>query len=62
MKLSIEEHTLGTIPVLEVVQENLKHQTLPLIVYYHGWQSQKELTSSPLARKMQRLCSLIKSE
>lgn len=44
MKLSIEKHTLGTIPVLEVVQENLKHQTLPLIVYYHGWQSQKELT------------------
>lgn len=44
MKLTIEEHTLGTIPILEVVQEQLKNQTLPLIIYYHGWQSQKELT------------------
>lgn len=44
MKLSIEEHILGTIPVLEVVPEDKKHERLPLIIYYHGWQSQKELT------------------
>lgn len=44
MRLSIEEITLGTIPLLEVVQEDLKMQKLPLIIYYHGWQSQKELT------------------
>lgn len=44
MKLSIEEHVLGTIPVLEVVPEHKLNQKLPLIIYYHGWQSQKELT------------------
>lgn len=44
MKLYIEEHILGTIPLLEVVQEDKKDEKLPLIVYYHGWQSQKELT------------------
>lgn len=44
MKLSIEEITLGTIPLLEVVQEDLKIEKIPLIIYYHGWQSQKELT------------------
>lgn len=44
MKLSIEEHTIGTIPVLEVVAEEQKNERLPLIIYYHGWQSQKELT------------------
>lgn len=44
MKLSIEEYILGTIPVLEVVPEHLKNERLPLIIYYHGWQSQKELT------------------
>lgn len=54
MRLSIEEFTLGTIPLLEVVQEDLKMQKLPLIIYYHGWQSQKELTLTQgryLARK-----------
>lgn len=44
MKLSIEEHILGTIPILEVVLENQKNKRLPLIIYYHGWQSSKELT------------------
>lgn len=44
MKLSIEEHLLGTIPLLEVVLEDYKSERMPLIVYYHGWQSSKELT------------------
>jgi len=44
MKLSIEEHILGTIPLLEVVASDQKHKKLPLIIYYHGWQSSKELT------------------
>lgn len=44
MKLSIEEHLLGTIPLLEVVSEEKKQERMPLIVYYHGWQSSKELT------------------
>lgn len=54
MKLSIEEHVLGTIPVLEVIPEHKKNEKLPLIIYYHGWQSQKELTLTQgryLARK-----------
>ena len=44
MKLSIEEYILGTIPLLEVVAEDKKNESLPLIIYYHGWQSSKELT------------------
>jgi len=44
MKLSIEEHILGTIPLLEVVAADQKNEKLPLIIYYHGWQSSKELT------------------
>lgn len=44
MRLSIEEYILGTIPVLEVVAEDNVGKRLPLIVYYHGWQSSKELT------------------
>jgi|SRR5690625_602179 len=44
MKLYIEEHTLGTIPLLEVVLEEKRDKKLPLIIYYHGWQSSKELT------------------
>lgn len=43
MKLTIRKRILGTIPLLEVVPETKKNQKLPLIVYYHGWQSSKEL-------------------
>lgn len=43
MKLTIRKRTLGTIPLLEVVEEARRNDTLPLIVYYHGWQSSKEL-------------------
>ena len=38
MKLTIKEHTLGTIPILEVVPEEYENEKLPLIIYYHGWQ------------------------
>jgi hypothetical protein len=44
MKLTINEHILGTIPVLHIVSEDIINKRLPLIIYYHGWQSQKELT------------------
>lgn len=44
MKLSIREYVVGTIPILQVVQEDKMNDRLPLIIYYHGWQSQKELT------------------
>lgn len=43
MKLSIEKQTLGTIPIIEVVEETKKEEIMPLIVYYHGWRSTKEL-------------------
>lgn len=43
MKLTIRKRTLGTIPLLEVVEEAKRNDILPLIVYYHGWQSSKEL-------------------
>lgn len=43
MKLTIRKRTLGTIPLLEVVQKSNRNELLPLIVYYHGWQSAKEL-------------------
>ncbi|GAA0359315.1 alpha/beta fold hydrolase [Alkalibacterium iburiense] len=43
MKLTIRKRTLGTIPLLEVVQRERRNDLLPLIVYYHGWQSSKEL-------------------
>lgn len=43
MKLMIRKRTLGTIPLLEVVQKENRNELLPLIVYYHGWQSSKEL-------------------
>jgi hypothetical protein len=43
MKLTIRKRTLGTIPLLEVVQREKRNEVQPLIVYYHGWQSSKEL-------------------
>lgn len=43
MKLTIRKRTLGTIPLLEVVQQEKRNDLQPLIVYYHGWQSSKEL-------------------
>lgn len=43
MKITIRKRTLGTIPLLEVVPEAKRNQPLPLLVYYHGWQSAKEL-------------------
>lgn len=43
MKLTIRQRSLGTIPLLEVVPRASRNDLLPLIVYYHGWQSAKEL-------------------
>ncbi|AYW46065.1 alpha/beta fold hydrolase [Tetragenococcus koreensis] len=43
MKIAVRKRKIGSIPTLEVVgQENL-YNALPLIVYYHGWQTSKEL-------------------
>lgn len=51
MKLAIRKRMIGTIPVLEVVAEELVYEALPLIVYYHGWQTSKELVLTQ-ARKL----------
>lgn len=39
------------IPVLEVVADEQRHQPLPLMIYYHGWRSAKELVLTQ-ARKL----------
>lgn len=51
MKLSIRHRYIKKIPVLEVVPEEAKNKTLPLVIYYHGWQSAKELSLTQ-ARKL----------
>ncbi|MDK6729612.1 esterase, partial [Aerococcus urinae] len=43
MKISIRRRLLGQIPILELVQEDQKNDCLPTVIYYHGWQSRKEL-------------------
>ncbi|MGX7198757.1 alpha/beta fold hydrolase [Enterococcus nangangensis] len=43
MKTQILKRHLRGIPLLEVFPEAALSQPLPLIIYYHGWQSQKEL-------------------
>lgn len=39
------------IPTIEVVAQRLRHQALPLVIYYHGWRSSKELVLTQ-ARKL----------
>lgn len=51
MKLAIQKRMIREIPVLEVVPENNLYAPLPLIVFYHGWQSTKELSLTQ-ARKL----------
>ena len=41
MKISIRHRYIAKIPALEVTTEEQKNEALPLIVYYHGWQSAK---------------------
>lgn len=53
MKISIRHRYIKKIPVLEVVSEEEKNKALPLVVYYHGWQSAKELSLTQ-ARKLAR--------
>lgn len=51
MKISIRHRYIAKIPALEVTTEEQKNEALPLIVYYHGWQSAKELSLTQ-ARKL----------
>jgi len=43
MKTSTRKRQIGNIPALEVTLESNKNSLLPLIIYYHGWQINKEL-------------------
>lgn len=43
MKLAIRKRKIGNIPILEVVDETKIYEPMPLIIYYHGWQTAKEL-------------------
>ncbi|MFC4710159.1 alpha/beta fold hydrolase [Enterococcus eurekensis] len=43
MKLAIRKRKIGNIPILEIVDETKIYEPMPLIVYYHGWQTSKEL-------------------
>ncbi|MDT2758821.1 alpha/beta fold hydrolase [Enterococcus xiangfangensis] len=43
MKVVVRKRMVGNIPLLEVVAEDKIYEPLPLIIYYHGWQTAKEL-------------------
>ncbi|GCF94285.1 hypothetical protein NRIC_21760 [Enterococcus florum] len=43
MKVEIRKRLVGNIPLLEVVDQEKIYDPLPLIIYYHGWQTTKEL-------------------
>lgn len=53
LKISIRHRYVKKIPLLEVVLEEKKNEALPLVIYYHGWQSAKELSLTQ-ARKLAR--------
>ena len=53
MKLAVRKRKIGNIPVLEVVPEEMIYEPLPLIIYYHGWQTSKELVLTQ-GRKLAR--------
>lgn len=44
LRISQRKRMIGDIPILEIAPEETRNESLPLIVYYHGWQSSKELT------------------
>lgn len=49
--IKVYQRMIQDIPVLEVVNEDQFHKVLPLIVFYHGWRSSKELVLTQ-ARKL----------
>lgn len=53
MKIHIRQRLVGAIPVLEVVDYTKRNQLLASIIYYHGWQTNKELNLTQ-ARKLAR--------
>jgi len=51
MKINIRHRYVEKIPMLEVVPEAQINEALPFVIYYHGWQSAKELSLTQ-ARKL----------
>lgn len=51
VKVSVLARDINTIPVLEVVNEKLRKEILPIVIFYHGWKSNKELVLTQ-ARKL----------
>lgn len=51
MKLLVQKRMIQTIPVLEVVEERHRFAKVPVLIYYHGWQTAKELVLTQ-ARKL----------
>lgn len=43
MKIQIRERMIYDIPVLEVASADKMNDALPLVIFYHGWQTNKEL-------------------
>lgn len=40
--IEIYDQKIGEIPLLEIVQNDLRETTLPTVIYYHGWTNVKE--------------------
>lgn len=51
MKNLVLARTISKIPVLEVVNKDLRKKKIPIIILYHGWKSSKELILTQ-ARKL----------
>ncbi len=59
MKFKIVKRKIHDIPVLEVVSKTSVDKPLPLAIYYHGWQTSKELVLTQgrkLASRGFRVC------
>lgn len=41
MKFKIVKRKIKDIPVLEIVDRTREYDKLPLVIYYHGWQTSK---------------------
>lgn len=49
--VEILQRKLQDVPILEVVADEHRYQATPLVVFYHGWRSEKELVLTQ-ARKL----------
>ncbi|MQS76766.1 alpha/beta fold hydrolase [Companilactobacillus halodurans] len=49
--VKIKQRLIQDVPILEVVKEKFENDALPLVVFYHGWRSSKELVLTQ-ARKL----------